>query len=332
MIPKDVVKEIKDVLASPNGKRRIQFKCNFSERAWSYVLNISDIELFTLKPPEHLSTKGCKKGQYKSECLICKKPTRFISYTVGYARLCLNPACTNAFTIGKETKTQRRTRVANTQKTMLARYGAKCSAAAGLQTFEHLHTEEVYEKSRATWNANYGTPGKRTGAQKQRLEEKIKRTNQALKETRLRTPGLYTSQRYQRKTFTIHGRSFSIQGYEDHAIKHLVYSGQTSVNTIELAPKGFPYKEHGRDRVYLPDFRAKISNKWYVVEVKSTYTLGIEKGGKTMFYNLRRKSQAVKDAGYRILTMVYNHKTKEITEIENIHECSIRQVRLLVNG
>ena len=87
-IPKQVRLEIQSVLDKPNGTRSLRYRSNFTDYAWQYVSAMSWEELFNEFPPKQLATKGKKSGKYNCQCLRCGKPTRFISYTVGYTAYC----------------------------------------------------------------------------------------------------------------------------------------------------------------------------------------------------------------------------------------------------
>lgn len=325
-LPASVKAEIKAVLSRTNGRRSVNYASNFSSSAWQYVLQLTDEDFFKIHPPEILATKGKKLGQFESTCQACGKPTRFISYSVGYTRYCPVGCGVSAF-VEREKPEQRAARMKKMQKTMVRRYGAHCSVLAGIQDVAQLHSRKAYINSAKTRAARYGTAEARTPEQAARLKEITDRCVAGLRKTRMERPEIFTGQKYQRKVVKIKGRTFSVQGYEPQVLKYLIHSGRTPVETVNVQPFGIEYEEHGRTRVYIPDFRAKISGKWYVVEVKSTYTAGLEKNAKTMFYNLRRKSKAVCEQGHRFLTMIYDPKRDEVIEIQNIHDYSIREVR-----
>ena len=329
-LPAFVRAEIEAVLGRANGRRSVNYRSNFSSAAWQHVLQLTDEDFFKIRPPKTLASKGKKVGKFESRCERCGKPTRFISYTVGYTQYCATGCGVQAFA-QRETTEERKARMEKMQNTMVEKYGAHCSVLAGLQDVSQLHSAAAYVNSAKTRERKYGTHNKRTPEQAARLKAITDRCVAGLRKTRMNNPNIFTGQKYQRKTIRIRGRIFSVQGYEPQVLKYLVQSGRTDVDTIEVQPFGIEYVEHGKTRLYIPDFRAKISGKWYVVEVKSNYTAGLVKNAKTMFYNLRRKSKAVCDAGHRFLTIVYDHKRDEFIEIQNIHNYSISEARKLLD-
>ena len=125
---------------------------------------------------------------------------------------------------------------------------------------------------------------------------------------------------------------YYVQGYEGQALKYLEAHRNLDVGSVEIEPKGFQYEEHGKSRVYIPDMRVKLGRLWYIVEVKSDYTAGLLKNGKTMFYNLRRKAKAVHEAGLRFLVLIYLPRSNEIVEVSDMQEKSIADIRVLVQS
>lgn len=207
-------------------------------------------------------------------------------------------------------------------------YGAHCSVLAGIQSADQLHTPAAKRNQKRAMFEKYGRAGNRTAEQQAFVEACVSKQTAGFRHTLL-TKGIQRRNMYQRKTLRILGHEFQVQGYEYQVLEYLVQSGRVSVETVTTVVPGVPYVEHGKQRVYVPDFRAKLSNRWTTFEVKSTYTAGLHTNGKTMFYNLRRKSRAAAEAGHRILTVIYDNKCDEFVEIFNIHEYSIAEVRKL---
>jgi hypothetical protein len=112
---------------------------------------------------------------------------------------------------------------------------------------------------------------------------------------------------YTRRTLSIEGRTFLIQGYEGHFIQELVGSGL--IPTIKNG-KDVPYFSYtGKspntlrkiNRTYRPDFYIEENNQ--IIEVKSTYTAS---GNDFEFETLKAKRSAVIDAGYDFQLRIYH--------------------------
>lgn len=323
-IPTSVLSELRSVVYRPNGMKSLRYKSNFTAFAWRYVEQLSKEDLFELCPPKELHSKGAKTGQYSSSCLNCGAKTKLISYTAGYNRYC-SVKCGSLHRAHSESEEALKVRMAKMQATMVKRYGAHCSALAGLQRPRVVPEEEIVRRKQ-TWENIYGKPGNRTEEQQKRANDLAKRRASAFKETLRKNPKAWENSKYKRKSVTIKGRTFSVQGYEGVVMEDLVHSGRCKVDSIETSPTSISYVEHGRERIYIPDFRAKLGRRWFLIEVKSTYTAGLHKRNKTLFYNLRRKSRAAAEAGYRINTMIYEPSRDLIIEVPNIHEYSRSEV------
>ncbi len=115
------------------------------------------------------------------------------------------------------------------------------------------------------------------------------------------------------KQFTLNGKQFSVRGSEPEAIRYLVKKGVSVKDIITTAKEGLPsvpYVHKGKKHVYHPDMLVTHKGKTAFIEVKSTYTAGIEKGqsGTTWARN-RAKFKAVVSRGLEIyLLMVSKNK------------------------
>jgi hypothetical protein len=132
---------------------------------------------------------------------------------------------------------------------------------------------------------------------------------------------------YRVREVEIHGKVFKVQGYEDKVIRSLVASGiRTSyIESWRKTLPTFQFRHCGKVRVYHPDL---LVNKCTVVEVKSTYTLGLHISNRPKFALLKLKAAAVESAGYRfILALAANRKVYYF----NSSELSIQHIRRRLN-
>jgi hypothetical protein len=130
------------------------------------------------------------------------------------------------------------------------------------------------------------------------------------------------------KQVTISGKTFKLQGYEDRVIEWLVSSKGVDVEEIKSASSEFvpkvKYVYRGRHLTHKPDLEVR----GMLIEVKSTYTLGLT-GGATgqedWIGKNKAKAKAAHDQGLRYRVVVagrsgvivlpktwYNHTTKRI--------------------
>lgn len=106
---------------------------------------------------------------------------------------------------------------------------------------------------------------------------------------------------YMKRVCVIQGRRFVYMGYEKHAIKYMLRTGKATVDEIDFDDlPTFSYNYKGKNRTYFPDFKVRDN----IVEVKSTYTFAHH---ADLFEIVKRKRQAVIDAGYKFQLLVMNH-------------------------
>lgn len=212
-------------------------------------------------------------------------------------------------------------------------------------------SSKLRKRARETTIARYGSV---EAAQKKRVQK--------AKETSLRRYGVENRMQdrayfeaHQKRAFKcesviLDGKTFdNLRGYEPQVLRWLVKHKKVSTKHIQTtAAEGLnSYKwvdGKGKSRVYFPDMRVKINGRWYVAEIKSTFTLGVmntesaRKSGK--FSLVRRKSQAVIDAGDRFILLLAGSASKKqklsVVPITNIHKKTrkavIRELRLLHPG
>lgn len=105
------------------------------------------------------------------------------------------------------------------------------------------------------------------------------------------------------KDFTYRGVQYRLQGYEPLALVYLVEELGIDQEDIRTTSISIPYSELGKHKKYYPDFI--IPNGFgnlICVEVKSTYTSGLDSG--SISNNLKAKYKGVKRAGYEFLLLV----------------------------
>lgn len=115
----------------------------------------------------------------------------------------------------------------------------------------------------------------------------------------------------------VQGKTFSVQGYEPHAIRWLVEQAQIAVKDISTANlPTFDYTLDGKAHKYYPDMLVKGR---YVVEVKSMYVAGITKsaGGyrdspERLWAMLKAKAKAVKKQGFTFRLLVMNRRGEKV--------------------
>jgi hypothetical protein len=116
---------------------------------------------------------------------------------------------------------------------------------------------------------------------------------------------------YCRKPYTFpSGKRVMIQGYEPHALDKLLNDVKIEEKHIVTGTKYVPkisYKTaDGNDHVHFPDIY--IPNRKWIIEVKSTFTVGIEKD------HVFLKLEAARKQGYNYNIWVFNDK-KELVAI-----------------
>ena len=173
---------------------------------------------------------------------------------------------------------------AKTRATNVERYGYS-SATANPVVQEKMRT-----RSREKWGVDYPS-------QHPEIARRIRKGN------------------YQKKTFRYRGRVYrNVMGAEPVAIRWLVDAGYRVIVNHDVT---YEYRDGKHKRVYIPDIIATRGGIEYVVEVKSTYTLGVDHYGrlnnKKRFRNARDKARAVTDAGdFYVLLLVRNKQVLPI--------------------
>lgn len=324
-VPKFVQREVSNVFTL-KGKRSIQYACNFSDKAWPYILQLTDEDLFLIHPPAEINRGN---GQFESKCLNCGNSTAFKGYTTGYRQFCSNKSCQLKYQWSTNYEANAKSRIEGMQKTMVKKYGTHACMLNKSLKEKQLQNSRFFTqskdnavKARATSLERYGSKGK--------SEETISRAKASLQKTRLENPELYATSTYQRKEVRIKRRKFSVQGYEGEALSWLANNG-LDISSVKVNSVSVKYKDTGnQERVYISDFEGMFKRKRTVFEVKSDYTAGLLKSGKTMFYTLKRKAKAMKEQGYRFVVIIMDskHVGSLITDFESK---TLTEVRRLVH-
>lgn len=127
--------------------------------------------------------------------------------------------------------------------------------------------------------------------------------------TRCGKPNIRVQRRY--KVVTIKGRKFHVQGYEPQGLNWILKTFPSlSIDDLEVETSGkvpvFRYKVGRRYRSYYPDIFIPKLNR--VVEIKSSYTMGLDTG-KWWRIN-QAKAKAVLAEGYKFSVLVLTQDGK----------------------
>lgn len=181
---------------------------------------------------------------------------------------------------------------------------------------ETFHSMVLYGKAKATMLQKYGA------------------------EHNQQVPHLFEQQQrsgFKIRTIKVNGKRFRVRGGEGHAIKYLVHELGCSIDEIyTTAVQGKPsipwYDNKNKYHIYHPDIYAKVKGRWFIIEVKSTYTAGITTKSGAEFYRLRMKAKGVEEAGYNFRTLLVHYGRSLPLDyrplvIKDIHQKTRKQVR-----
>lgn len=231
---------------------------------------------------------------------------------------------TNLQRYGVEYVKQDPTVAAKQRKTMLNRYGVTCTAASpdlrkkmqatlrqkyGVDS--PFKSSEIQARIRSTVRQRYGVDHV---MQCRELHEKSQLARSKVREIRLQ------------------GKTFRLRGYEPQVVEHLVSKvGVSAKRVLTTAAEGVPavqYVYKGSKHYYHPDLMIKTKKGGVLIEVKSTYTLGIKKGQpRTTFARVKAKIRACLDQGWDIRLAVVDRKGTVVL-VRDLHTKTRRQVRL----
>jgi hypothetical protein len=116
-------------------------------------------------------------------------------------------------------------------------------------------------------------------------------------------------------------KTYHVRGFERFAFpyfKQLGYTYRDVCNSVNDGLPTFRYSGH----LYVPDFYIESDN--LVVEVKSTYTLGLK--SRAVFNTVRAKARAVEKEGLRFLMLVFDYDGTLLYEHEGA-DLSMRAIK-----
>jgi hypothetical protein len=131
---------------------------------------------------------------------------------------------------------------------------------------------------------------------------------------------------HQYKSFKVQGKTFEYQGYEDQAIKYFVKLGIPVKDIHYRKVPIFKYKLKGKEHTYFPDLYVKIKGYWWVVEVKSPYTIGLK--DFSIWKKVKAKAHSVIDAGYKFAFIVFDAKGNETIINKKIKQLTRKTILL----
>lgn len=130
------------------------------------------------------------------------------------------------------------------------------------------------------------------------------------------------SARYKLKRVVLRGKEFVCMGYEPLMLKHLVAKGHR-VQDIRIEERYYHYvKSNGTLGYYWPDIFVKDR----LIEVKSSYTAGLDANGTALWKNVQRKSAGVAAAGQSLLVVIIDPK-KGFMVLQDIHTMTRKEAR-----
>lgn len=189
------------------------------------------------------------------------------------------------------TKEALQRRQQKTEETIIAKYGSldtyyKLMAKKRLPTIQKRYggnaatcSEKVKAKVRATLMKHYGVT---TPMHSPEIFAKLQNTL-----------------KYKHKDVTVAGKLFkNTQGYEEYFLNWFhKHAKNNTIKDIFSNCTRFSYKYNGKEHSYFPDFI--IPKKGIIIEVKSTYTMGLERNTYHYSYTqCRAKSYAVIKHGF----------------------------------
>lgn len=129
--------------------------------------------------------------------------------------------------------------------------------------------------------------------------------------------------RYKRYDVTVGESTFKVQGYEPYVLRLLEARG---VKGKHIEVYGRTFEDYDTGRMYRPDIVVK--RKQLIIEVKSTYTAGLNKNGSKLWKQLVANSRLVSSEG-ESLTLVVVQPKKGYLVVKDPHTLTRAQVRRL---
>lgn len=117
-------------------------------------------------------------------------------------------------------------------------------------------------------------------------------------------------------------KTYTVRGFEKFAFDYFRSMGLSSRQVVNSVHDGMPTFRYRGSHLYVPDFYILKEN--LVVEIKSTYTLGVKSA--SVFRTVRAKAKAVEDEGLRFLLLVYDYEGNLLYEHEGA-DLSMRVIK-----
>ncbi len=267
-------------------------------------------------------------------CPICGKRPLFQSLVHGYKSICCSSLCSGKLPSVKVKRA----------KTNIKKYGAaftiqvkKC-AAKRKRTMIKNHgvawsgsSIDLSDKSAATRLERYGStnPLDAPGARDKRNATMMARhgvlhimQNREVHEAQQRAG-------FKIRNIQVDGKKYAVRGYEPQAIKWLHKKHEIpSKHILATAAEGVPsvaYVKDGVHHVYHPDLKVKFKGRWWLVEVKSSYTGGLCNDKRGLFSRLKAKARYCSKAGYRLMVAFVDERAG-VLPVVNISNVSRKEM------
>lgn len=275
-------------------------------------------------PRMHLYLELYLSGE-RPRC-TCGNVTRFIQFRSGFMEFCSHLCATRS-----DRATERR------KQTYLERYGVDCGAKVPSirskfkRTMRRRHGVTYAGQSPQALKKRSRTLVQKYGSVKEAYQHVRSQAESTMLERYGVTSVLQLREFHERqqqsgfkmREFTLDGKTFRVRGYEEHAIRYLHQQGIPVTKILTTAAEGVPsvpwIDSEGVNHIYHPDIYAKLAGKWTLLEVKSTYTLGLRDNRAGLFSRVQRKARASLDAGYRFKVLLV-HRRGRVDVIDDIQE------------
>jgi len=193
--------------------------------------------------------------------------------------------------------------------------------------------QKSLKKSRKTYKKKTGYEH---NMQNPKCIQKIKNTN--LKKYGVENPSQrpdIQDKKHCSKKITIKGYTFNYRGCEDIVLLYLINELWINPKDISTSPKDMPeiwYKYKGKKKRYFPDIVYNKKGKQYIIEVKGTYTLGLNSGNsaKEQFKIVQLKAKAAeKECKFQLIIAQrsYLAKNNQILYLDGFTSMTRRQVK-----
>lgn len=219
---------------------------------------------------------------------------------------------------------------AKMQATMLERYQAKGSF--GSQTLKAKQQATMMERH-GVKNSAHMPSTRHAFVERYKDKRWVKGVTKKTQETMVARYGKgwrqimadrMSNARYKRHDVVVGEHTFRVQGYEPYVLRLLESKG---IKGEHIEVYGRTFEDYDTGRMYRPDIVVK--RKRLIIEVKSTYTAGLNKNGSKLWRQLVENSRLVASEG-ESLTLVVVQPKKGYVAIKDPHRLARAQVRRLV--